>query len=222
LITVCVAGLALVVAGCGASEQAVDTAAPEEPAEEAPAEPAESAPEPSVDAEPALFEPLILEGTGDDVVTFPAESDRILVAKISYSGGSNFVVRAFAEGGSPDLLVNTIGAYEGTRPLNFEAPVGEFEIKASGPWTITISDFREQPEFNGSASGSGDQVLRVPNLSGPMAVSYAGESNFVVRSWGSSTDLLVNTIDAYSGTVRMGETAALEIVSSGPWTLDLG
>ncbi|MEV4274912.1 hypothetical protein [Actinoplanes xinjiangensis] len=57
-------------------------------------------------------------------------------AKITHSkGSSNLVIQAYSlETGEGGLLVNEIGGYSGTRPLQAPALV---EVTADGKWTIS-------------------------------------------------------------------------------------
>jgi len=184
----------------------------------------EPTPEPEPEPEPvATFDPITLEGSGDDIIDIPVVADFPVVATFTHRGSSNFAVVSYDEGGGRlDLLVNDIGSYDGTVSLNFSVPPAELEITASGPWTVTISDLRDQPTYDGSASGSGDQVLFVTADAGRLAATHDGGSNFVVRAWGDRRSLLVNEIGAYSGTVRLPDAVALEISADGSWTLTQG
>jgi len=193
------------------------------PAPEPPQQP-ESEPEPEAEPEPVpvtMFEAVVIEGRGDDIIDVPVVSDVPLVATFTHRGTSNFAVVSFdASGGRISLLVNEIGRYDGTVPLNFSTAPAELEISADGAWTVTLSDLRDQPVYAGSAAGSGDQVLLVTSGAGRMAATHAGRSNFVILAWGDRRTLLVNEIGTYSGTVRLPDAIALEISADGAWTLE--
>lgn len=84
---------------------------------------------PLTDLEPQTDE---VSGTGDDVVLLDGEQSR---ATITNEGESNFVVRNVGvDSGAIDIVVNEIGGYSGTRPV--ELP-GLFVVESSGDWTIT-------------------------------------------------------------------------------------
>lgn len=81
-------------------------------------------------------------------------------------------------------------------------------------------------------AGFGDDVLTIAkHATGPaiLVINHTGGSNFAVKSLDSSlesTDLLVNEIGPYAGTVILdgnsrGETTALEITAGGAWTVTL-
>ena len=198
------------------------TPEPEPEPEPEPTPEPEPEPAPAPEPEPVTtFDPIVIEGSGDDIIDVPVITDAPVVATFTHSGSRNFAVISFDEnGGRLDLLVNTIGGYEGTTPFNFSVPPAELEITASGGWTVTLSDLRDRPEFDGSASGSGDAVLFVTTDGERLAATHDGASNFVIRSWGNQRSLLVNEIGPYSGTVRLPEALALEIKADGSWTLE--
>jgi hypothetical protein len=211
-----------------ASDEPVEDAAdPDEPAdtqeqieeEVAEDEPAEVEPEPEPEPEP--FDPVVISGSGDDIVdvdTYPMP----MVVKFTHEGSANFAVHAYDDAGDRDLLVNEIGAYTGTRPLNFMGDPTEFEITASGPWTATITPLLEQPSLSDTTSGSGDQVLFIDTGAGRLTLTHDGSSNFAVFAYSNTRDLLVNEIGAYEGTVRLPDAVALEIVADGNWTTQTG
>jgi len=180
------------------------------------------APEPEPQPEPdTTFDPIVIEGRGDDIVDVPVVTDTPVVVTFTHRGSSNFSVVSFdSAGGRIALLVNEIGNYSGTVPLNFSSPPAELEISADGAWTLTISDVRDQPRYDGSASGSGDQVLLVTVDAGRLAATHDGRSNFAVLAWGDRRTLMINEIGTYSGTVRLPDAVALEIKADGNWTLE--
>lgn len=69
-------------------------------------------------------------GTGDDVVVMDVSSPSL---EVTHDGESNFVVMAWTDG--RDLLVNEIGAYDGT----VRSPTGFviYAINADGNWALT-------------------------------------------------------------------------------------
>jgi hypothetical protein len=188
-----------------------------EPETEAETEPETDEPEP----EPEPIEPVVYEGSGDDVID--VESFELpMVATIEHQGSSNFALLSYGESDNRDLLVNTIGDYSGTRPLNFIDDPSEFEITADGSWTITITSLLEQPTLAETTTGTGDEVLFVDTGSGRLTLTHDGDSNFAVFAYGSTRDLLVNEIGGYEGTVRLPDALALEIQADGNWTAEVG
>ena len=74
-----------------------------------------------------------LSGAGDAVYRYEGAT---AVAAVSHDGSSNFVLHQ-SDGAWPDLLINEIGAYQGSVPLM--AGPSLLLITADGAWTIATS-----------------------------------------------------------------------------------
>src|SRR5690606_37029941 len=126
-------------------------------------------PEATEAAEPV--EPVVIpddmsySGSGDDIlaIELPDGEDTVGFATFTHDGDSNFAIWSLdADMEQQELLVNTIGGYQGT--VIFDTRVSEstdaFEITADGAWTVTLHSIHALREFDGaSATGSGDDVL---------------------------------------------------------------
>ncbi|GAA4028766.1 hypothetical protein GCM10023063_08030 [Arthrobacter methylotrophus] len=104
---------------------------------------------------------------------------------------------ALKTNGGDSLLVNTIGAYTGSRMV--DTPNGsvtsEFNVQATGSWTLTIADVTTIKPTSGAASGQRDQVVFRSGTSTKAAITNQGESNFAVNGYGGSfPELEANTI----------------------------
>jgi hypothetical protein len=167
--------------------------------------------------------PVELSGSGDSIVdvTLPVPGEPA-AARIVGSGSSNFAVWSLdASGAQNELLVNTIGAYEGVVPIDFRrGTTSAFEITSDGPWTITVIPLVSLERTTGSFSGTGDMVFAYLGDSNRAEITYQGESNFAVHLYPAQgrADLLVNEIGAYSGTVRYG-AGFVTVTASGPWSI---
>jgi len=92
--------------------------------------------------------PVSFSGRGDGVATiFPVEEDGIVRFTLTHDGERNFIVTLLdAEHGTPTLLVNEIGSYQGTKAVGFkkgaiiEPEPGNYfvDIIADGNWSIKI------------------------------------------------------------------------------------
>lgn len=169
------------------------------------------------------FEETTYTGNGDDVITLDNPGYPALL-EISYSGESNFTVHTVdAEGENVDLLVNTIGSYSGTvTDYTDYSEVTMLSIGSSGDWSITVKPMSSMAELVNGQSYSGDGVYYIDTDElMTLTITNTGESNFVVRAIGiSDTDLLVNEIGDYSGTVIWTEPQSFLIVESeGTWTV---
>lgn len=175
-----------------------------------------------------------VSGSGDDVVTGVTLDSGIFRIHFKHDGSRNFIVESYDDAGNSDLLINTIGAYDGYVLLSGTSPYA-FEITADGAWTYTIerlSDVNEDDPHivfaaDGSVSsfsGSGDYVTDIwTGGSGAWQFTHDGERNFAV--WLYTTDgrdLLVNEIGVYDGkkmvSIPAGSKAFFEISASGNWS----
>jgi len=173
--------------------------------------------------------PAEFSGAGDSIVniTKPGGANQKAIAIITHQGSSNFSVWSLDKAMEHnDLLVNEIGNYSGT--VLFDHMFGKastaMEISADGPWTIRIASIKQATLWDGSApiQGTGDNVLYYVGKSGAATITNSGDSNFSVWGFGARTDLLVNEIGSYTGTVRwMGGPSVYEISSSGNWTITI-
>lgn len=145
-------------------------------------------------------ESVYLQGSGQSAPAafyLPA-TDSVLT--FTHSGSRNFIVQAYVGSARPDLLVNTIGGYSGSRPLSAAEPV-MLDIQADGPWTVQID-----PIAGGGAvafSGAGDSVSGWFDSPGraTIDVSHDGARNFIVSAHctGGRPTLVQNEIGAASG-----------------------
>ncbi len=76
-------------------------------------------------------------GMGDQVIKLRKPVKGLKKVAFTHNGTSNFIVKAVDRKGDTDLLVNEIGAYEGSGRI----PPGTryLSIKADGDWTYSIS-----------------------------------------------------------------------------------
>lgn len=206
--------------------QAEEITADDSEREETEAPEEAEAPTTTETTQPAWTDPIELQGQGDDIVPFEIPEGGVAVVRFTHSGGSNFQVATFdAAGQRIEGLVNEIGQYEGTRPLNFASDPVEFEIKADGAWTATISSLLTLPPVTPPrAEGSGDQVLFLGDVDATsVQATHDGTSNFQVTAWGDSREGLINEIGTYDGRVRLPSDALiLEVVADGNWSFDFG
>jgi hypothetical protein len=174
--------------------------------------------------------PVTLSGNGNDVIDNPWQDLGLL--HITYQGGGNFAIWSFdADGNKIDLLVNTIGNYEGTVPLNFrdsEPKVARFQVESDGPWTIEIRPLNmiRVETVPGTFTGNSDDVVYLKGSKPDVmtATASGGSYNFAIWTVTSdgNIDLAVNEISPYSGkTVLSKDTNLLIINAEGDWTIDI-
>lgn len=176
------------------------------------------------------FKPIALSGRGKRVARFKIPSDSPAIATFKYNGRGNFVVWTVdASGHTTDLLVNTIGRYDGTRI--FDTDDGShsiaFKIEASGPWSAKVKPVTSARRWNGTSTikGRGDEVLLLADgISGfaTATIKHAGKENFVVLSYSpDGSELLVNEIGRFSGQVLIPDgTLLFEVQADGTWSIN--
>jgi hypothetical protein len=167
-----------------------------------------------------------VEGAGDDFIEFSVPNGDFAVLDLTHNGSRNFIVVAFDAGGDRlDGLVNEIGSYSGTRPINlFEGKkVTDLEIRADGAWSITVRPIETVRSFDGIADGIGDDVLVFVGAGNRITGTHDGSSNFIVTGYGSGgRDGIFNEIGAYSGSARLESGTVLIVVrADGNWTLEV-
>lgn len=174
-------------------------------------------------------ETLEYDGVGDTVLEV-VEHDQPRVARFSHEGSSNFAVWAIdSRGKEQDLLVNTIGPYEGA--VLYNVLVGEdlaaLDISADGAWEVSLQPVEETtrwPSGDDEATGDGDEVLLMewePKGLTVLDIDHDGDGNFAIWAYTETDrDLLVNEIGPYSGQARLAEgTMLLAVTAEGGWTL---
>jgi hypothetical protein len=169
---------------------------------------------------------VVYSGAGDSVVkiSIPDGMDGPGVGSFTHTGSSNFTVWGLDDSmAQQGLLVNTIGKYSGTVLFNngLSKGVTSLQISADGAWTVTLHSLKTLREFSGtSAAGIGDDVIVYRGKAGAAAITNDGQRNFTVWSYGNSTDLVVNEIGTYSGTVRWASGPSVIAVSAdGNWNI---
>lgn len=190
-----------------------------------------SVPEPTaapteIPTQTPLPEPIMLKGHGKvvtDKFTPPAAINRVV---FTHSGKRNFIVHSFAADGKEDSIVNTIGAYQGARPL----PGGQeffFEVDADGDWTATIEPLSQNDTYATGLEGSGDVVsdLFMPTKNGaiPFTFDHSGKRNFIVHLYcAGGADPVANEIGTVHGevVVRMSKGPCFwEVEADGSWSV---
>lgn len=166
------------------------------------------------------------EGSGTRVIAVELpDPTEVAVARISHAGDSNFAVWELDEDlNQIGLLVNTIGDYAGTVPLNLsaDATTTSFEITADGTWQIEVRHILDIRTFDNDINGTGDDVLAYLGDTQVMFVSHEGDANFAIWSYGDENELIVNEIGAYDATVPLPGPTILAITANGPWSISPG
>lgn len=197
------------------TETATETVTAAEAADTAPSTTDDTTPAESSSA--AKVKPQTLEGTGDDVVKIAA-IDGLALLKFDCPDCSGNVT--LETDGAEGLLVNTIGSYSGTHLINVRdnSVTSQLTISAEGSWTVSIADASTASR---TLTGKGDTALILSGSTTAAHITNAGKGNFVVEVYSSSgSDLAVNEIGSYSGTVPLSAPAFVQITSEGSWSIE--
>jgi len=167
--------------------------------------------------------PVVLKGTGQTATQEFSLPSSMSIAHFAHNGESNFIVEVY-QAGNKELLINTIGAYNGERPLSGSDPV-MLSIDADGAWTVEVRAVGHTD--SAVFAGKGDDVsdLFEPPNDGPWQVKHDGQSNFVVYlhcAGGSS--LVQNEIGSVNASlvVQFDDGPCLwEVQADGSWSLNL-
>ena len=166
---------------------------------------------------------IALSGDGDAVVALATKISRPAVVHIVGNADAHFFgIRTV---GTDSEVVNTIELYDGTRPLDWDGRESTgFDVRATGPWTITVLPVAEAPSFDTSFAGQGDMVVRFTGDGSVAEITGNDQGRyFSVRALGAHATVgLVNTTEAYSGASPIGrgpQTFAIE--ATGSWTLSV-
>lgn len=173
-----------------------------------------------------ISDPVKYSGSGDDVITIDPLPEGYVFDITGNSAGRHFAVTAYdAEGNQLDLLVNTTEPYSGVTTDNAQR-AATLEIKASGGWSVEMRSIYTLPVMSSGEtySGSGDFILVAVNPGSTATITGNPDArHFAVIGVGHGVyDLLVNTTEAYSGTVKLSpNTAGFIVTAVGDWTITL-
>ena len=173
----------------------------------------------------AKLEALKISGSGDTATKKFELDSGFVVIEATHQGSRNFIVNLLDNNADRvELVVNHIGNYQGKKV--YSIPAGEYlyEVKASGPWTIQMSqELPNEISPEGTVSGKGDSVVFMNISAGAKTVSFThdGSRNFIVRA--NDSVLLANEIGQYSGSKvqKVNDTSIyfFDIKADGNWSM---
>ena len=172
------------------------------------------------------FDPIEYTGTGDSVIFL----DDIPGGWVLYAEGNeasrHFCIKGYDDKDrSTELFVNTGDPYSGTT-IDGNFATTQLEITATGDWRIEIRPLIgcDTITVGEPYKSSGDAVLIVSGDAKTADIyGNASEAYFGVHAIGATgSDLLVNTGDAYSGTVKCKNNPQfIVVIASDEWGIRL-
>lgn len=199
--------------------------------------PSSATPSPTQTATPSVTPvipqyPLVFSGTGARVLEVNKWSGPA-IARITHTGLSYFEVESFdASGRHLEFLVDTIGDYSGTVPVDFDqTATRRLTINADGTWGIQflpVSSAQMVP-VPGTITGKGQQVFSLVGLAPDQITVDASQASgtFIIQVYKSksTTDylgLLVTGVAPFTGAFLAPSGAnLLTVTASGPWKIDI-
>lgn len=198
----------------------------------------EPTPEPTATATPnptpaSDGESYEFSGSGQTATDRFSAQGGLLTIDLSHRGSRNFIVYLVdAETGDEELLVNTIGDFDGTVATN--VPSGDYliDVQADGSWEAGI----EQPRYSqvevsslpADASGEDFAVLGPYQFEGvtQFTIDAQTDSNVIVYLLdhrGNQVQLLVNEIGPHEGstTIRQQGVGLIYVEAEDSWTVTL-
>jgi len=173
---------------------------------------------------------VAVEGTGDATVALPTVVGPAALLHARYRGTSSFVVRAVAaDGHDAAVLVNSLGAYDGTVPVGFVAVAGaattHLRVSTAGPWHLDIAPPTLAPTLEPpGVSGHGDAVLAYSGPEARAQVVVTGRAPFEIDTFsgGQATILAHRTgPNAFEIALPAGP-AFVSVTTPGKWSMRLG
>lgn len=168
----------------------------------------------------------VYSGNGDDVITIAPMDYAYAIYIEGNSAGRHFSVTSYDKNNNYlDLLVNTSAPYSGT-VLDPTLTTTTLEINATGAWTITFVPLNQYPVATSGQTvhGTGDEVFLFDGTSTTAHITgNAAGRHFSVWAYSpSESDLVVNTSNSYSGTVKLpSNTTIIEVKATGAWSIDM-
>lgn len=171
---------------------------------------------------------LSFKGLGSSSVEM-AKWDGPALARISCTCDQIFSVATYNAQGVPvDVLVDTMGNYVGTVPIDFESGKHStrLQITASGTWEIAILPMTEVQtvKLPGSYQGEGDMVVALMGgTPDSVTVDASGaKGRFTLWTFSVNMDLKFNETAPYQGTKLIDPASRYLIIrTAGPWKVDL-
>jgi hypothetical protein len=165
--------------------------------------------------------PISYHGQGDEVLNLEKPVGVAVLDFECLQCSGNTVLKT---DGREALLVNEIGGYSGRHLIDVSdtARTSMLTITANGSWKVTVTPGLSAVRITDGnrISGTGDDVVAINGATTRALIKNRGESNFTV--WvvgGGTTDLAVNEIGSYEGTVALPAPAVAIVTSSGDWSI---
>jgi hypothetical protein len=176
--------------------------------------------------------PIVFSGSGGKVLEVNKWQGPA-IARFTHTGLSYFTVESFDSSGKHiEFLVDTIGDYSGTVPVDFDqTATRRLTINADGTWGIQflpVTSAQIVP-VPGTITGKGQQVFslvgQAPDIISVDASQASG--TFLIQVYGYKPGLvylgiLVNGVAPFTGAfIAPSGASLLAVTASGTWKIDI-
>ena len=180
---------------------------------------------------PTTIAPIALAGSGQTATAPFTVGQGLSIFHATCSCSANFAIEILdSSGQSKDVIVNVVGAYDGTIGEGLDAGSYTLKIDADGKWAVTVAQPGSVPgaTLPQTYSGKGQQTVGPFNAGAAarLQAHNSGTSNFVVEvlnADGASQDVPFNQIGSFNGsTISNGLSGGpyyLKVDSDGTWTI---
>ncbi|WP_104163545.1 TM2 domain-containing protein [Cryobacterium sp. N22] len=170
------------------------------------------------------FDAVTQAGAGDAVLALPDGAAAALLTA-THDGGGSFSLQVLDADNrpTPDLMVNTFGAYAGTTVYGLNGDLGEpgvsLKVVASGNWTIDLAPVSSAPAL--AETGTDDAVFLYSGPAATLAFGYADSGYLTVAEHtDAGTSELVNESGPYQGAATVGAgPSVITITANGDWAV---
>ena len=165
-------------------------------------------------------------GSGDDLEELLIV-DTAAAVTFTHDGTGEFSVWDLNDRGDRmNLIVDTTGTYDGTRPLQWAEPSFGFEISADGDWSYQIVPMEVSRHELCPFSGIGDDVVIIEDFKTggrTVDVAFDGDTAFSVKVFGfAGSETVIDEVGPYEGTFFVQDTMITWDIAAngGAWTID--
>jgi len=162
-----------------------------------------------------------IDGRGDRLVDVPVGVALPAIVHARYTGPGGLTIESVYARGRAIPIVTSPGAYDGTFPLGFIAPVTGMHVKAAGPWHLDVANASLAPEFSTGIAGHGDAVLTYTGAKADKLVTHSGRSRFILRIYSNEGPhvLVDDTAPRTEKTTLPAGPAFVSVTAPGPWSI---
>jgi hypothetical protein len=180
-------------------------------------------PAPTTSAPP---QPVVVEGDGTATVALQKPVPGPAIATITASGTGPLKITGVDAQGQPVAVLVDVATlpYSGTVPIDFGPgqSTASLQVTTSGHWRIEIAEAARARQFDGQATGTGDDVLSYTGQAAQEPVRFDGPGHFVLAWYpagGGAAQVLADRTGAFTGTVQLPGPGLVVVKADGSWSI---